>query len=63
MNLSVLENQNTGSYDKNLEDSLRRGYKEMSPINQSLAEEAVQSDNEALALSEQNVRSVKLSDS
>ncbi len=63
MNAAELKNKNVSSYDKNLENCLKQGYEEMSPINLTLAEEAVQSDNEALALSEQNVRSVKQSDS
>ncbi len=61
MNSRLLEN--TGSYDKNLKDLLKDGYKAMSPINLSLAEEAVQSDNEAQLLAEQNLRSVKMRDS
>ncbi len=63
MKSSALKNKNMSSYDQNLEDSLRRGYEEMSPINLKLAETAVQSDNDALDLSEQNLRSVNLSDS
>ena len=45
------------------EARLKAGYLDMSRINLSLAEEAVQSDNEALLLAEQNLRSVKKSDS
>ena len=63
MNLTAFENENLSSYEKNLEECLKQGYQEMSPINLSLAEESVQSDNEAQLLAEQNLRSVKLSDS
>ena len=42
---------------------LAQGYKEMSRINLSLAEEAVTSDNEAALLSEQCIRSVNECDS
>ncbi len=42
------------------EKSLMEGYHNMSRINLSLAEEAVQSDNDALFLAEQNLRSVKI---
>ncbi len=42
-----------------LEERLKTGYLNMSLINLSLAEEALQSDNEALFLAEQNLRSVK----
>lgn len=42
---------------------LIKGYQEMSRINLSLAEEAVASDNEALSIAEQNLRSVKNCDS
>ncbi len=45
------------------EEELKTGYLDMSRINLSLAEEAVQSDNDALLLAEQNLRSVKKSDS
>lgn len=38
-----------------IEKSLIEGYKEMSRINLSLAEEAVDLDNEALALAEQKL--------
>jgi len=38
-----------------LTDALIAGYKEMSRINLSLAEEAVASDNEALEICEQNI--------
>ena len=48
---------------KKYEEKLKAGYHDMSRINLSLAEEAVQSDNAALLLSEQNLRSVKKSDS
>lgn len=41
-----------------LEKNLADGYLEMSHINLSLAEEAIDCDNEALALCEQNLRSV-----
>ena len=40
------------------EDAMAAGYMEMSRINLSLAEEAVASDNEAMELREQNLRSV-----
>ncbi len=63
MNSKVVEKKSMGSYDKNLEDSLKSGYEEMSLINLILAEEGVEADSEALALAEQNLRSVKLSDS
>ena len=43
---------------EHLTDALIAGYKEMSRINLSLAEEAVASDNEATELSEQCLRSV-----
>ncbi len=43
---------------EHLECALIAGYKEMSRINLSLAEEAVTSDNEATLLSEQCIRSV-----
>ena len=46
-----------------LESALIAGYKEMSRINLSLAEEAVASDNEAALLSEQCIRSVNECDS
>ncbi len=62
MNSKDLKNKKS-SYDKNLKECLKNGYKAMSPINQRLAEESVKSDNDALALAEQNLRSVKLSDS
>jgi hypothetical protein len=42
---------------------LKNGYQEMSRINLSLAEEAVSSDDDALILAEQNLRSVKKRDS
>lgn len=42
-----------------LEECLKAGYLNMSLINLSLAEEALQSDNDALSLAEQNLRSVK----
>lgn len=42
-----------------LKEQLKTGYRNMSLINLSLAEEAVQSDNDALSLAEQNLRSVK----
>ena len=48
---------------EHLEDALIAGYKEMSRINLSLAEEAVASDNEAALLSEQCIRSVNECDS
>ena len=48
---------------KKYEAELKAGYLDMSRINLSLAEEAVQSDNDALLLAEQNLRSVKKSDS
>ncbi len=48
---------------KRLECALIAGYKEMSRINLSLAEEAVTSDNEAALLSEQCIRSVNECDS
>ena len=38
---------------------LKEGYHNMSQINLSLAEEALEADNEALFLAEQNLRSVK----
>ena len=43
---------------ESMESALIAGYKEMSRINLSLAEEAVTSDNEAALLSEQCIRSV-----
>ena len=49
--------------NKRLECALIAGYKEMSRINLSLAEEAVASDNEAAKLSEQCIRSVNECDS
>ncbi len=61
MNLAVKEKSD--SYNNDFAESLKSGYEQMSPINLYLAEESVQSDNEALALSEQNLRSVRLSDS
>ena len=48
---------------KKYEEDLKSGYLEMSRINLSLAEEAVQSDNDSLLLAEQILRSVKKSDS
>jgi hypothetical protein len=41
------------------EQHLKQGYLQMSRINLSLAEEAVTSDNDALSIAEQNLRSVK----
>ena len=41
--------------DSNAYDSLIDGYKEMSRINLSLAEESVESDNNALRLAEQKL--------
>lgn len=41
------------------EECLKSGYQNMSRINLSLAEESVESDNDALFLAEQNLRSVK----
>ena len=46
-----------------IEEALKAGYHEMSRINLSLAEEAVKSDNDALLLTEEILRSVKKSDS
>ncbi|MBR5155865.1 MAG: hypothetical protein IKW62_05245 [Clostridia bacterium] len=65
MNSKVLEKAEMDSYerDNGLKKCLESGYKEMSRINLSLAEEAVASDNEAQLLAEQNLRSVNLSDS
>ncbi len=64
MNSKTLERTEANSYrsGENLEECLKAGYKVMSRINLSLAEEAVASDNEAQLLSEQNLRSVNLSD-
>ncbi len=65
MNLKIPDKAEENSYgpSKNLEECLKNGYKEMSRINLSLAEEAVTLDNEAQLLLEQNLRSVNLSDS
>ncbi len=41
--------------DSKAYDSLIDGYKDMSRINLSLAEEAVASDNDALCIAEQNL--------
>ena len=41
--------------DSKAYDGLIDGYKEMSRINLSLAEESVKSDNDALCLAEQNL--------
>lgn len=58
-----LKKKSKDSAEKSLADqekSLMEGYHNMSRINLSLAEEAVQSDNDALFLAEQNLRSVKI---
>lgn len=58
-------NENRCSSEKNnaLERALAVGYREMSRINLSLAEEAVPSDNEAAELCGQYLRSVNDCDS
>ncbi len=63
MNLKFLKGKRTNSYSKNLEKSLKYGYREMSSVNLHLAEESVKSDNDALKLSEQSLRRVNRSDS
>ncbi|MDO4743970.1 MAG: antitoxin MazE [Clostridia bacterium] len=66
MNISNLKD-NPCSFSENelseREMCLEKGYQEMSRINLSLAEEALTSDNDALLLAEQNLRSVKKRDS
>ncbi len=66
MNVSVIKEKGVSSDKKTLEEhiqSLKTGYEQMSRINLELAENAVASDNDALFLAEQNLRSVKNSDS
>ncbi len=65
MNSRTLKKTDENSYKtvKNLEKCLKAGYKAMSRINLSLAEESVALCNEAQTLSEQNLRSVNKSDS
>ena len=59
MSFSGVKEKPQKTAEEALEERLKTGYRNMSLINLSLAEEAVQSDNDALSLAEQNLRSVK----
>ena len=59
MSFSGVKEKPQKTAEEALKEQLKAGYRNMSLINLSLAEDAVQSDNDALSLSEQNLRSVK----
>ena len=59
MSFSGVKEKPQKTAEEALKECLKTGYRNMSLINLSLAEEAVQSDNDALSLAEQNLRSVK----
>ncbi len=59
MSFSGLKEKPQKTAEEVLKEQLKTGYRNMSLINLSLAEDAVQSDNDALSLAEQNLRSVK----